>query len=528
MKSDFLVAFTQLAAERNLPKETVLSAIESALASAYRKDSVTSGHALTVKLNPGTGEIQVFYLLTVVEEVEDPRNEISLEEAQKIKKDAALEEVLQIEAPPQTAGRIAAQTAKQAVIQRLREAERELIYEEYSGKEDDILTATIVRVEPKHIVLDMGRTEGILPISEQVPTERYRIGQKLKVYLVEVQHASKGPDIILSRTHKGMLKRLFEMEVPEIFNGAVEIMSIAREPGARSKVAVRARQENVDAVGSCVGLRGIRIQNIVNELQGEKIDVVQWHKDPSVYLANALSPAQVMRVDLNEEENGTLVVVPDRQLSLAIGKEGQNARLAAKLTGWKVDIKSSTEAEELRLNKMSGGQDGAIKAVVEAAVAVAEPSIEEPALEEVSETEAPAVPETIEAPAAEAEVPYEEAALEEAPVEEAADVISPEEELALASLEPELREVAPQAEAKSLEEIPEEVWSIPRPTPGPGELRFSEDILGPRTPRTRGRRGGRRGEQQGDAGDKARKGGGGRRVSVPGTSEDTEDDSSSS
>jgi N utilization substance protein A len=521
MKSDFLVAFTALAAERNLPKETVLSAIESALASAYRKDSVTSGHSLTVKLNPGTGEIQVYYLLTVVEEVEDPRNEISLEEAQKIKKDAALEEVLQIEAPPQTAGRIAAQTAKQAVIQRLREAERELIYEEYSGKEDDILTATIVRVEPKHIVLDMGRTEGILPISEQVLSERYRIGQKLKVYLVEVQHSSKGPEIILSRTHKGMLKRLFEMEVPEIFNGAVEIMSIAREPGSRSKVAVRARQENVDAVGSCVGLRGIRIQNIVNELQGEKIDVVQWHKEPSVYLANALSPAQVMRVDLNEEENGTLVVVPDRQLSLAIGKEGQNARLAAKLTGWKVDIKSSTEAEEERLMRAAEGRDGA----VEAAVAVAEPSIEEPALEEVSETEAPAVPETIEAPVAEAEVPYEEAALEEATVEEDADVISPEEALAVASLEPELQEVAPQEEAKSLEEIPEEVWFIPRAAPGPGELRFAEDILGPRAPRTKGRRG-RRAEPQGEAEDKARKGGGGRRVSVPGASEDVEDGSS--
>ena len=521
MKSDFLVAFTQLAAERNLPKETVLSAIELALASAYKKDSLTSGHSLTVKLNPGTGEIQVYYLLTVVEEVTDTRNEISLEEAQKVKKDAAIDEVLQIEAPPQTAGRIAAQTAKQAVIQRLREAERELIYEEYSGKEDDIFSATIVRVEPKHIVLDMGRTEGILPISEQVHSERYRIGQKLKVYLVEVQHTSKGPEIILSRTHKGMLKRLFEMEVPEIFNGAVEIMSIAREPGSRSKVAVRAKQDNVDAVGSCVGLRGIRIQNIVNELQGEKIDVVQWHKDPAVYLANALSPAQVMRVELNEEENGTLVVVPDRQLSLAIGREGQNARLAAKLTGWKVDIKSSTEAEAERLMKMAEGRDGAVEAEVEAAVAVAEPSVEEPVLEEVS-----AVSETIEAPAAEAEVPYEEPALEEATAEEAAAALSPEEELAVASLGAERREAAPQVEARSLEEIPEEVWSIPtRAAPGPGELRFSEDILGPRAPRTKGRRGRRVEPQQGEAEDKARKGGGGRRVSVPGTSEEPDDSS---
>ena len=341
MKSDFIVALTQLAAERNLPREIVLSAIEAALVSAYRKDSVTAGQNLSVKLDPGSGDVNVYVVKTVVEEVEDDRVEIGLEDARKIKADAEMEEAIPTETLPHSAGRIAAQTAKQVVMQRLREAERELVFEEFADKSGEVFAVNIQRVEPKQVIVDLGRAEAVLPISEQAPTERYRAGLKMKVLLQSVERSTKGPELIVSRADKLLLKRLFEMEVPEIFNGAVEIVAIAREPGSRSKVAVRARQDGVDPVGSCVGLRGVRIQNIVNELQGEKIDVVAWSKDPNRYIANALSPSQVLHVELNEENETATALVPDRQLSLAIGREGQNARLAARLTGWNVDIRSS-------------------------------------------------------------------------------------------------------------------------------------------------------------------------------------------
>ena len=343
MKSDFIIALTQLAAERNLPREIVLSAIEAALVSAYKRDSVAFGQDISVKLDPGSGEVSVYAVKTAVEEVSDPDQEIELSEARKLREDAQVGEVVATQSLGHIAGRIAAQTAKQVVMQRLREAERDLVFQEYADKEGDVFTATVQRMEPKQLIVEMGRAEAILPASEQAPYERYRIGQKIKVLLQSIRQSNKGPEIIVSRADKLLLKRLFEIEVPEIYNGSVEIVAIAREAGWRSKVAVWAKQDGVDAVGSCVGLRGIRIQNIVNELHGEKIDVVQWSKDPAAFISSSLSPSMVMRVDLDEEAGTAVAIVPERQLSLAIGKEGQNARLAARLTGWKVDIKSDVE-----------------------------------------------------------------------------------------------------------------------------------------------------------------------------------------
>ena len=352
MKSDFIIALTQLAAERNLPREIVLSAIEAALASAYKKDSIAAGQDISVKLDPGSGDVSVFVVKTVVEEIEDPLLELSVKEARKVNPDANVGDVIQTSSLPHSAGRIAAQTAKQVVIQRLREAERDLVFQEYADKEREVFTVTVQKMEPRQLVVELGRGEAVLPQSEQPPFERYRVGQKMRVLLQSVRQTNQGPEIVVSRTDKLLLKRLFEMEVPEIYNGSVEIMGISREAGSRSKVAVFARQEGVDAVGSCVGLRGIRIQNIVNELHGEKIDVVDWVNEPAAYISRALSPSLVMRVDLDVEDQSAVAVVPENQLSLAIGKEGQNARLTARLTGWKVDIKSNVEMEEIEASSV--------------------------------------------------------------------------------------------------------------------------------------------------------------------------------
>ena len=351
MKNDFLLAIAQLAGEKNLPKEVVFEAVETALASAYRKDQAQSG-PVVVKIDPNSGTAHFFAQKTIVADVEDPRAEIALGEARLITPGAIAGETVNIEIAAQPAGRIAAQTAKQVVLQKLREAEREVVFEEYAGREGDILSGIVQRIEGagghRNVFIDLGKTEAMLPPGEQVRIEHYQQGQRLKVYVVEVHKATKGPQVIVSRSHKNLIKRLFELEVPEIFRGAVEIKSIAREAGYRSKVAVTAKQEGVDPVGACVGLRGIRIQNVVNELGGERIDVVQWDADAGRFVANALSPAQVVSVSVDEEDNTASVVVPDRQLSLAIGKEGQNARLAAKLTGWRIDIRSQTIAEEQR------------------------------------------------------------------------------------------------------------------------------------------------------------------------------------
>jgi N utilization substance protein A len=344
MKNEFITAITALAAEKNLSKDVVLEAVEQALASAYKKDNLAQSNVL-VRINQEDGGIHCFTTMTVVEEVEDEHTEMTLAQARAIQSDAKIGDVLEFEATPANAGRIAAQTAKQVVLQRLREAEREVVYEEYAGKEGDIVSGVVQRLEGRNVIVDLGKTEAVLPPPEQARTEHYRSGQRLKVMLLEVFKAAKGPQVVVTRTHKDLLKRLFELEVPEIFRGIVEIKSIAREAGYRSKVAVWSRQEGVDPVGACVGMRGIRIQNVVNELGGERIDVVQWDPEPSRFVANALSPAQVVSVVTKDDENTAEVVVPDRQLSLAIGKEGQNARLAAKLTGWRIDIKSQTAYE---------------------------------------------------------------------------------------------------------------------------------------------------------------------------------------
>jgi N utilization substance protein A len=351
MKSEFMLAITQLSAEKNLPKETVLAAVESALVSAYRKESFAPNQNISVRIDPVSGAVKVWAEKTVVEKPSDPRCEISLAEATKIKPDAKLDDVVMLEATPRNAGRIAAQTAKQVILQRLHEAEHSAIFEEYSSKEGDIVTGLVQRIEPRQISIDLGRTEAILPAVEQVRTERYRAGQRLKFYLLEVAPTAKGPQVVLSRSHPDLLRRLFELEVPEVLNGAVEVKSIAREAGYRSKIAVAARNEGIDPVGCCVGLRGIRIQNIMRELNGEKLDVVMWDSSPEAFIANALSPAQVVSVTLDGKEGIATVVVPDKQLSLAIGKEGQNARLAAKLTGWRIDIKSASAAEVEHLAK---------------------------------------------------------------------------------------------------------------------------------------------------------------------------------
>lgn len=520
MKSDFIIALTQLAAERNLPREIVLSAIEAALASAYKRDSIAAGQNISVKLDPGSGDVSVFVVKTVVEQVEDSQFELTLGDARKIQRDAEVGDVVRTESLPHSAGRIAAQTAKQVVMQRLREAERDLVFKEFSDKEGEVFTVTVQKIEPRQVTVEMGRAEAVLPHSEQPMYERYRVGQKVKVLLQSIRQSNEGPELVVSRADKLLLRRLFEMEVPEIYSGAVEIVDIAREAGSRSKVAVFAKQEGVDAVGSCVGLRGIRIQNIVNELHGEKIDVVPWAKDAKAYISRALSPSQVMRVNLDEEEQAAIAVVPENQLSLAIGKEGQNARLAAKLTNWKVEIKSNVEMEEIekaaalaeeeaRLHAAAEAQDEpseepaeelveAPAAVVEVtedaaevtevAAEVDEPVVAEPAVPEPEEPE-------IETPAAEVEEPEpqeEPEVLEEVVLRE---LLGDAEEETQTDKEEAL--VGAADTGTSIEDISEDVWSVRNvPAAQPGVIRFREDIAeldgpdGPRRGRRRRRRGG--------------------------------------
>jgi N utilization substance protein A len=344
MKHEFYAAISQIAAERGIPKEAIIEVMEKALVTAYRR---TLGNnpppvEVSVKLDPQSGQARVFAEKQVVDEVFDDRFEIDYVDAKRIKSDVELGETIVVESTPNDFGRIAAQTAKQVILQGIKEVEREHIYGEFMDREGELVTATVQRVSKGNVILEMGKAEAILPPKEQVDSDRYYHGQRLKVYLMEIRREDRGPRLIASRTHKQLILRLFEMEVPEIYNGTVEIKSIAREPGLRTKVGVTARQEGIDPVGSCVGMRGVRIQNIVNELNGEKIDVVQWSADPKEFIANALSPAQVVEVQLREDEHAATVIVPDKQLSLAIGKEGQNVRLAAKLSGWRIDIKSAS------------------------------------------------------------------------------------------------------------------------------------------------------------------------------------------
>jgi N utilization substance protein A len=347
MNHEFMDALEQVEKEKGISKDILLDAIETALASAYKRDQ-KAAQSIEVRIDPDTGEFHVYTHKTVVDEVEDDKNEIALADAQKIDPIYELSDLVEFEIYPKEFGRIAAQTAKQVVVQRIREAERSIIYDEFSNRVGDLITGIIQRYEQRNIFIDLGRIEGILPANEQMPNERYEQGMRIKTYIVEVKKTTKGPQVLLSRTRTGLLKRLMELEVPEIQDGLVEIKSVAREPGYRSKVAVYSRDPQIDPVGSCVGSRGIRIQMIVRELKGEKIDVIPWSADPIEYIVSALSPAKVSEVKIMPSKKMAIVIVPDFQLSLAIGKEGQNARLAAKLTGWKIDIKSESQAENNR------------------------------------------------------------------------------------------------------------------------------------------------------------------------------------
>ncbi|MDD5702825.1 MAG: transcription termination factor NusA [Dehalococcoidales bacterium] len=463
MKSDFLLAITQLSAEKNLPKEVVLAAVESALVSAYRKEHFLPNQNIEVKISPVTGKVEVWAEKTVVDKVVDDHKDISLTAAKKLKSDIKLDDVLMVESTPANAGRIAAQTAKQVILQRLHEAEHTAIFDEYAGKSNDIITGVVQRIEPKQVFVNLGRTEAVLPSTEHTPGERYRLGQRLRVYVVEVARTPKGPRVTVSRSHPNLLRRLFELEVPEVYNGIVEIKSISREAGYRSKVAVAARQEGIDPVGCCVGLRGIRIQNIVNELNGEKIDVVAWNKDVPVFIANSLSPAQVLSVEIGNDI--ATVVVPDKHLSLAIGKDGQNARLAAKLTGWRIDIKSASVAEAEKAAKAPPVE--AVKAEVPAAAAAAAVEAEavtaakpEEAVAEKVLVPQPAGPEK-EVPAGEEEELIEETPAEAQPVREEAEKAKAEE---------------PEAETVlSSTFIPRRIMQ-PRDL-GKSQIRFAEDIF---------------------------------------------------
>lgn len=342
MNVEFLEALKDLEKERNISADIILDAIDAALVSAYKKNFGSSQNVRT-EINRETGDFHVYSRKTIVEEVEDDKTEISLAEAEKINPGYEAGDIYEVEVTPRDFGRIAAQTAKQVVVQRMREAERSVIYDEYINMEGDIMTGIIQRIENRSVFLDIGKTEAILTANEQIPGEVYRHGDRLKVYMVEIRKTNRGPQVVVSRTHPGLLKRLFEQEVPEIYDGTVEIKSIAREAGSRSKIAVYSKNENVDSLGACVGAKGMRVQAIVDELRGEKIDIVKWSEDPAEFIDNALSPAKVIAVDIAEEEKFARVIVPNYQLSLAIGKEGQNARLAVKLTGWKIDIKSASE-----------------------------------------------------------------------------------------------------------------------------------------------------------------------------------------
>ncbi|MGI6108925.1 MAG: transcription termination factor NusA [Eubacteriaceae bacterium] len=346
MNAEFIGALDALQEEKNIDKQELIEAIESSIKSAYQKN-YGEAQDTEVTLNPETGEISVYSARNVVETVENPTLEISLEEARKIDPNLDVGDVYRKTITPRDFGRIAAQNAKQMIVQKIKEAERNLIYDEFSERQDEILNGVVSRAERGLVHINVGSTEALLLPSEQVPGEIYRPGDRLKVYLLSIKKTSKGPQINVSRTHPGLVKRLFEQEVPEIYDGIVEIISISREPGSRTKIAVSTNDESVDPVGACVGQRGVRVQGIISEINDEKIDIIRYSDDINTYLTNALSPAKVIKIIPNKEERTALAVVDDYQLSLAIGKEGQNVRLAAKLTGWKIDIKSKTDYDRL-------------------------------------------------------------------------------------------------------------------------------------------------------------------------------------
>lgn len=348
MNQEFIGALKEIVKDKGISEDLLFTTIEDALVAAYKKNyagPTSSAQNVKVTIDRETGEIHVYSQKVVVEEVFDNVTEIGLEEAQEIKPTYDLDDVVDFEVTPKNFGRVAAQLAKGVVTQRIREAERSIIYGEYKEKEYDIITGTVLREDKGNVFVNIGKLETAIGPNEQIPREKYKFNEKIKLYVVEVKNTSKGAQIIVSRTHPGLVKRLFELEVPEIYEGVVEIKSISREAGSRSKIAVVSHDENVDQMGACVGPKGARVQNIVNELKGEKIDIIKWSKNPEEFIENSLSPAKVLSVTVDEDKKSAKVIVDDSQLSLAIGKEGQNVRLAAKLTNWKIDIKSKSQAE---------------------------------------------------------------------------------------------------------------------------------------------------------------------------------------
>lgn len=355
MSSNLLDALTALEKQKGISREVLLEAIEAALVTAYKRN-FNQAQNVRVDLNSASGSMKVYARKDVVEEVEDERLQMSLEDAHLKNPAYELGDIVEEEVTPKDFGRIAAQTAKQVVTQRVREAERGMIYEEYVDREDDIVNGIVERLDARNLYVGLGKIEAVLPAGEQIQTEKYNPHDRIKVYITKVERTSRGPQVFVSRAHPGLLRRLFELEVPEIFDGIVEIKTIAREAGDRSKISVHTNNPEVDPIGSCVGARGARVQSISNELNGEKVDIVEWSEDPVIFVANALSPSKVLDVQVNEEARSTTVVVPDYQLSLAIGKRGQNARLAAKLTGWKIDIKSEEDARALGIYPPEGAE----------------------------------------------------------------------------------------------------------------------------------------------------------------------------
>ena len=344
---ELILALDELEKEKGIKKEYLLEAIETALVTAYKRN-FDALENVKVVMDKQTGATHVYSMKEVMEKANDDALEISLEEAQKISRDYQIGDTVDIEIVPKDFGRIAAQTAKQVIIQKLREVERDILYTEFNDRKGEIVSGLIQKADKNIVVLDLGKLEGVMPPKEQIPTERYKVNNKIKGYVLEVERGEKGaPQVIVSRSHPDFVRKLLEFEIPEIYEGLIEIKSVSRDPGYRSKVAVYSANQDIDPVGSCVGQRGIRIQNVINELNGEKIDVIEWNTDPAIFISASLLPAQILAVDIKEEEKFAQVIVPDDQLSLAIGKAGQNVRLAAKLTNWKIDIKSETQFREM-------------------------------------------------------------------------------------------------------------------------------------------------------------------------------------
>ena len=353
---ELIMAMEELEKERGINKEYLIESLETALVTAYKRN-YDSAENVKVLIDAENGDIKVYSLREVVKEVEDDKLQISLEDAKKQNKKAKAGDTVEIEIVPRNFGRIAAQTAKQVIVQKIREAERNMVYTEYNDRKGEIVSGIVQKSDGGTVVLDLGKLEGIMLVKDQIPTESYKVNDKVRAYVLNVEKGAKGaPQVLVSRSHPDFVRKLFEFEIPEIYEGLIEIKSISRDPGSRSKVAVYSTNENIDPVGSCVGQKGIRIQNIINELNGEKIDVIEWNEDPAVYLSAALLPAQVMAVDIKEEEKFAQVIVQDDQLSLAIGKSGQNARLAARLTNWKIDIKSESQFRAI-LEEQNNGEE---------------------------------------------------------------------------------------------------------------------------------------------------------------------------